>query len=128
MARPKLHRNTTELDAQIARVQRETEAELRRLQDERHEAEGREDRRRGEVVRACLAGSHGDALRRVLAASVSAKDRPLFGVADAHEVPAGARAESSNRLALVDAAGRSARETSSHAAEESGPNSGERSD
>jgi hypothetical protein len=88
MARPKLHRNTTELDAEIARVQRETEAELRRLQDERHEAEGREDRRRGEVVRACLAGSHGDALRRILAASVSDKDRPLFGMASAPEVPA----------------------------------------
>lgn len=126
MARPKLHRNTTELDAEIARVQRETGAELRRLQDERQEAEGREDRRRGEVVRACLAGSHGDALRRVLAASVSEKDRPLFGVAGAPDVPVGARAASSNRIALVGAASRSARETSPDAAEGSGPNPGER--
>ena len=84
MARPKLHRGSANLDAEIARIQRETEARLHELQAERREAEAREDRRRGEVVRTCLERPDADELRRVLAGIVGAKDRPLFGLSAPH--------------------------------------------
>jgi hypothetical protein len=79
MARPKLHRNSAELDAEITRIQREAEAQLQRLLEERRDAEGREDRRRGEVIRACLTGAHAEEVRRVLALCVAPKDAALFG-------------------------------------------------
>jgi hypothetical protein len=56
MARPKLRRNSIELDREIARIQRESQAEIERLQEARREAEVREDRRRGELLRQYLAG------------------------------------------------------------------------
>jgi hypothetical protein len=66
MPRPKLHRDSIELDKEIARIQRESQAEIERLQKARAEAEAAEDRRRGELLREYLAGQHGDDLRNVL--------------------------------------------------------------
>ena len=78
MPRPKLHRDSIELDKEIARIQRESQAEIERLQKARAEAEAAEDRRRGELLREYLAGRHGDDLRNVLEVISSPKDRALF--------------------------------------------------
>ena len=78
MPRPKRNRNSTELDAEIARVQQEAGAQLQRLQEERRSAQHREDCRRGEVLRAYLDGPCGAEIRRVLDPIVAAKDRSLF--------------------------------------------------
>ncbi len=80
MSRPKLHRYSTELDEEIARIQRESRAEIERLQKARVEAEAAEDRRRGELVRLYLMGRHGDDLRSVLDVITAPKDRLLFGL------------------------------------------------
>ena len=80
MPRPKLHRDSIELDKEIARIQRETQTEIERLRKARAEAEATEDRRRGELLRRYLAGQHGDDLRNVLEAISGPKDRPLFGL------------------------------------------------
>lgn len=80
MPRPKLHRDSIELDKEIARIQRESQAEIERLQKARAEAEAAEDRRRGELLREYLAGRHGDDLRTVLQVISSPKDRALFGL------------------------------------------------
>lgn len=80
MPRPKLRRDSIELDKEIARIQRESQAEIERLQKARAEAEAAEDRRRGELLRDYLAGQHGDDLRNVLEVISSAKDRALFGL------------------------------------------------
>jgi hypothetical protein len=80
MPRPKLHRDSIELDEEIARIQRESRAEIERLQKARDEAEAAEDRRRGELVRQYLTGQHGDDPRNLLAAISSPKDRALFGL------------------------------------------------
>lgn len=79
MPRPKLHRDSIELDKEIARIQRESQAEIERLQEARAEAEAAEDRRRGELLREYLAGQHGDELRNVLELMCGTKDRVLFG-------------------------------------------------
>lgn len=78
MPRPKLHRDSIELDKEIARIQRESQAEIERLQKARAEAEAAEDRRRGELLREYLAGRHGDDLRNVLEGISRPKDRALF--------------------------------------------------
>lgn len=78
MPRPKLHRDSIELDKEIARIQRESRAEIERLQKARAEAEAAEDRRRGELLREYLAGRHGEELRNVLDVISSPKDRALF--------------------------------------------------
>ena len=78
MPRPKLRRDSIELDKEIARIQRESQAEIERLQAARAEAEAAEDRRRGELLREYLGGRHGDDLRRVLEVVSSPKDRALF--------------------------------------------------
>ena len=80
MPRPKLHRYSLELDEEIARIQRESRAEIERLRKARVEAEAAEDHRRGELVRVYLAGRHGDDLRTVLNVIVAPKDRLLFGL------------------------------------------------
>jgi hypothetical protein len=83
MPRRKLHRYSIELDEQIARIQRESRAEIERLQKARVEAETAEDRRRGELVRLYLASRHGDDLRSVLDVIIAPKDRVLFGLSPA---------------------------------------------
>ena len=80
MPRPKLHRDSIELDKEIARIQRESQAEIERLQKARAEAEAAEDRRRGELLREYLAGQHGDNLRNVLEVICGPKERALFGL------------------------------------------------
>lgn len=80
MPRPKLHRDSIELDEEIARIQRESQAEIERLQQARREAQAREDSRRGELLRQYLAGPHGDELRRALNMISGQKDRALFGL------------------------------------------------
>jgi hypothetical protein len=78
MPRPKLHRDSIQLDEEIARIQRESQAEIERLQKARTEAEAAEDRRRGELLRQHLAGPHGDNLRSVLDAISGPRDRMLL--------------------------------------------------
>lgn len=80
MPRPKLHRDSIELDREIVRIQRESEAEIDRLRRARDEAEAAEDRRRGLLLREYLAGQHGDELRNLLQAISSPKDYALFGL------------------------------------------------
>jgi hypothetical protein len=80
MPRPKLHPDSIQLDEQIARIQRESQAELERLQKARNEAEAAEDRHRGELLRRYLAGPYADNLRSVLDAISGPKDRVLFGL------------------------------------------------
>jgi hypothetical protein len=92
MPRPKLHRYSIELDEEIARIQRESRAEIERLQKARVEAEAAEDHRRGELIRLCLAGRHGDDLRSVLNVISSPKDRVLFGLSAVGADPQTARA------------------------------------
>lgn len=80
MPRPKLHRDSIELDKEITRIQRESQAEIERLRKARAEAEAVEDRRRGELLREYLAGRSGDDLRKVLEVISGSKDRALFGL------------------------------------------------
>ena len=58
----------------------EIAAEIERLEDERRWALGVEDRHRGELLRDYLAGSHGEALRSVLAQVVDVHDAFLFDI------------------------------------------------
>jgi hypothetical protein len=75
-----LHRDSIQLDEEIARIQRESQAEVERLQEARREALAREDNRRGELLRQYLAGPHDDDLRRALDMISGQKDRALFGL------------------------------------------------
>ena len=83
MPRPKLRRDSIELDKEIARIQRDSQAEIERLQKARAEAEAAEDRHRGELIREYLAGQYGDDLRNLLEVISGPKDRALFGLAAA---------------------------------------------
>jgi len=70
MSRPKkIDVTTAELDAQIAKLQRQ-----------RNECQTLEDQRRGQLVRECLEGPQGETVKRVFEPLVSAKDRALFGL------------------------------------------------
>lgn len=80
MPRPKLHRNSIELDKEIVRIQRESQVEIERLRQARDEAEAAEDRRRGQLLREYLAGGHGAELLNLLEAISGSKDRALFGL------------------------------------------------
>jgi hypothetical protein len=75
MPRPKSERNSTDLDADIARLEQERK---RLIQSE--------DQRRGSIVRECLASLNGDQLRDVLRPFVNSRDAFLFGL---EAVPAG---------------------------------------
>jgi vacuolar-type H+-ATPase subunit E/Vma4 len=77
MPRQKLHRDSIELDKEIARIQRESQAEIERLQKARAEAEAAEDRRRGELLRQYVASPRADNLRGVLDAISGPKDRAI---------------------------------------------------
>lgn len=56
------------------------EAQIRRLEEERARLLTEEDRRRGELLRGYLAGTHGEAIRSALAAAIGARDAQLFGL------------------------------------------------
>ena len=69
MPRPKSERHSTDLDAEIAR-----------LEEERKRLIQSEDRRRGAIIRDCLAGSNGQQLRAVLQPLINPRDAFLFGL------------------------------------------------
>jgi len=74
MPRPKAERNSTDLDAEIARL----EQERKRLIEA-------EDQRRGAILRNLLGGTAGNSLRTILQPLVLDRDAFLFGL----EVPNG---------------------------------------
>lgn len=69
MPRPKSERHSTDLDAEIARLEQERK---RLIQSE--------DQRRGAIVRDCLSGSNGSQLRDALRPLVNSRDAFLFGL------------------------------------------------
>jgi hypothetical protein len=69
MSRPKKAQTSAEIDA-----------EIRRLQDEKQRAIVAEYQRRGELVRAYLAGRDGERIRDALREVVSHRDARRFGL------------------------------------------------
>lgn len=78
MGRPKTPTTSAELSVQIARVQQETQAQLKGLEERRRLATARENMRRGELVRSYLKGPKGIELRRILRLIVEPRDHELF--------------------------------------------------
>lgn len=78
--RPRSSPSSADLDAEIARVQREQEARITELTRRKRDAEAAENARRGHLVQQYLGGEHGPELRRALAAIVAPRDRQLFGI------------------------------------------------
>lgn len=85
MGRPKLPNSSAEISAEITRVQSETEAHLRQLEERRRVAETRENQRRGELIMAYLSRPAADDLRRTLGHLVEESDRPLFMLDESHD-------------------------------------------
>jgi hypothetical protein len=69
MPRPKSHHSSTDIDAQI-----------RRLEQERERLVVLEDQRRGAIIRDCLNGKSADSIRTVLEPIVNPRDAALFGI------------------------------------------------
>lgn len=69
MPRPKTERHSTDLDAEIARLEQERK---RLIQSE--------DQRRGAIIRDCLRGPNGAQLRDALGPVVNSRDAFLFGL------------------------------------------------
>jgi hypothetical protein len=69
MARPKSERRSSDLEAEIAR-----------LEEERNRLIQTEDQRRGAIIRELLASPSGDSLRSTLQSLVAARDAFLFGL------------------------------------------------
>ena len=69
MARPKSERRSSDLEAEIAR-----------LEEERNRLVQSEDQRRGAIIRELLTGPGGDSLRLSLQPLVAARDAFLFGL------------------------------------------------
>jgi hypothetical protein len=69
MARPKSERRSSDLEAEIAR-----------LEEERNRLIQTEDQRRGAIIRELLSGPGGDSLRMTLQPLVAARDAFLFGL------------------------------------------------
>jgi hypothetical protein len=84
MGRPKLASTAAEISAQIARVQRETLAQVKQLEERRRTAEARENQRRGELIVSYLAGAKRADLRRILRSIVEKEDRQLFELQEQH--------------------------------------------
>ena len=80
MGRPKSPTTSAEISAQIARVQQETQAQVKQLEERRRTAEARENQRRGELIISYLAGPKGADLHRLLRSIVEPRHRPLFGL------------------------------------------------
>ena len=78
MGRPKSPATSAEFSARIARVQEETQAQVRQLEERRRAAEARENQRRGELISSYLAGPKASDLRQVLRLIVEQRDRQLF--------------------------------------------------
>jgi hypothetical protein len=70
MPRPKSDRHSSDLDAEIARLEQERK---RLIQSE--------DQRRGAIIRDLLAGANGSALRALLQPLIGTRDAFLFGFA-----------------------------------------------
>ena len=69
MPRPKSERHSSDLDAEIARLEQERK---RLIQSE--------DQRRGAIIRELLSGSSGNSVRSILKPLVSPRDSFLFGL------------------------------------------------
>jgi len=81
MARPKSERRSSDLEAEIAR-----------LEEERNRLIQSEDQRRGAIIRELLTGQGGDSLRASLQPLVATRDAFLFGL----EGPSGKQAARSH--------------------------------
>lgn len=55
-------------------------AEIRRLEEQRERLIAIEDQRRGALLRECLTGRNGDAIRNVLGRVIPRRDAHLFGL------------------------------------------------
>lgn len=82
MGRPKLSITSAEIAAEIMRIQDESQAQLRQLQERRRVAETRENQRRGELIMSYLNRSSGAELRALLRTLVDQADRSLFALDD----------------------------------------------
>ena len=69
MGRPKNEKHSSDIDA-----------EIRRLEKERERLIIAEDQRRGAIIRECLSGKAGDRLREILRPLVAPRDAFLFGL------------------------------------------------
>lgn len=78
MGRPKLPTTSAEISAEISRVQQETQAHLRRLEESRRLAETRENERRGQLILKYLGGERGMELRHILTQVAAPEDVMLF--------------------------------------------------
>ena len=83
MGRPKSPITSADISAEITRVQNESQAQLRRLEERRLVAETRENQRRGELIMTYLNRSSGAELRALLRTLVDQTDRSLFALDDA---------------------------------------------
>ena len=82
MGRPKTPITSADISAEIARVQTESQAQIRRLEERRLLAETRENQRRGALIMSYLDRSNGDQLRALLGTLVDQTDRSLFALDD----------------------------------------------
>ena len=80
MPRSKSPSTSAEITAEIARLRRDSEAQLRQLEARRRELEARENQRRGEIIMEVLAGEVGNDLRTVLQRAVQRDSASLFGI------------------------------------------------
>ena len=69
MGRPKNGKHSSDIDA-----------EIRRLEEEKQRLIIAEDQRRGAIIRDCLSGKAGDRLREILRPLVAPRDAILFGL------------------------------------------------
>ncbi len=101
MARPKTERHSSDLAAEIAR-----------LEQERKRLIQTEDQRRGAIIRDLLSGQSGDSLRSVLHPIVNGRDAFLFGLDAAPAIkPAGARSRATGSRSVVESNSRQPGET-----------------
>lgn len=80
MGRPRLPTSSAAISAEIARVENESQAHLRQLEERRRVAEMRENQRRGELIMAYLSRPDADELRRALLSLAQQSDRSLFAL------------------------------------------------
>lgn len=85
MGRPRLPITADEISVEIARLAKQTQAQMRELEERRRSAEARENQQRGQLISVYLKGPGGDHLRGALRALVSTEHRALFGIVDASE-------------------------------------------
>ena len=78
MGRPKSPTTSAEIAAQIERVQHDSQAQVRQLEERQRVAEARENLRRGELILSYLREPKGAELRRILRSIVEPRDRQLF--------------------------------------------------